>query len=151
MFCHQDLRKFFKQACREGDRYVVTCLLRRPCKLQEERIKLLEDGLHNAAYGGQTVLIQFFIELGVDNWDRGLLGAAKGGRKELIDFFIEKGATNLKAARALTDWEDHSELREYLSELIEENKRVRTFKVEPTIGDFIPVSYIKRPRRRCRK
>jgi len=51
-------------------------------------------GIYSAAKVGNKELIDFFINKGANNWNLGMIGAAEGGYKELIDFFIEKGANN---------------------------------------------------------
>jgi len=45
-----------------------------------------------AALGGHLELVEFFIEMGANDWNSGMTGAARGRHKELVKFFISKGA-----------------------------------------------------------
>ncbi len=58
-------------------------------------------GMGGAARGGQRDLVDFFIEKGANYWDGGMAGAAHGGHRDLVDFFIVKGADDWKLGMLL--------------------------------------------------
>ena len=43
-----------------------------------------------AAEGGHQDLVDFFIQLGANDWNWGMYGASLGGHWALADFFTEK-------------------------------------------------------------
>ena len=68
-----------------------------PTKGYNPRVLFNRDDKYNramyyAAEGGSLVLVEFFVNKGVKNWN--MRGAAQGGSLDLVKLFIQKGAND---------------------------------------------------------
>lgn len=99
----------FYEICKQGDFNQAIEIFSKSTNLTYAYLK---EGLYGACDGGHMKLVNFFIEKGATDWNRGMDHACFAGHLKIVKLMIRKGATRLDLYRSCL--QGHTKIVDFL-------------------------------------